>query len=103
MNQLASADFYQSESKKCGRCGMELHKSHGCCRDDVKVIKMEVDQKVASHVSFELPALDAIVQSPSDFIDASFAGPGAARHHHNHSPPLLSNQEIYLQNCVFRI
>ena len=82
---------------------MHTDKSHGCCRDEVKIIKMEVDQKAASDISFELPALEALVQTPSQFLIASFINAGEIRHYQNHSPPLLTEQDTYLQNCVFRI
>lgn len=82
---------------------MHIKKSHGCCRDEVKIIKMEVDQKVTSNMVFELPVLDVIDQSPSQFIVASFYNVNETRHFHNHSPPLLTEQDTYLQNCVFRI
>ena len=103
MNRLASTQLFATEVKVCGKCGMDTHKSNGCCRDEVKIIKMEVDQKVASHISFELPALEALVQTPSEFITASFINAGETRHYLNHSPPLLTEQDTYLQNCVFRI
>jgi hypothetical protein len=83
--------------------GMNIHKSKGCCRDEVKIIKMETDQKAASHIVFELPALDDLVYLPSQFITASFINVKETRHYQNHSPPLLTEQDTYLQNCVFRI
>jgi hypothetical protein len=103
MNRLASMQFFVSENKTCPKCGMHINKSHGCCRDEVKIIKMEVDQRAASHIVFELPALDAIDQVPSQFIVASFYNVSETGHHKNHSPPLLTEQDTYLQNCVFRI
>jgi hypothetical protein len=102
MDRLASTQFFASESKVCNKCGMHT-KANGCCHDEVKIIKMEVDQKAASYVLFELPALDAIGQVPSEFIAASFINAGETRHHQNYSPPLLTEQDTYLQNSVFRI
>jgi hypothetical protein len=103
MNRLASLQFFVTENKTCPKCGMHIKKSHGCCRDEVKIIKMKVDQKAASNIVFELPALDVIDQVPSLFITASFYNVNETRHNHNHSPPLLTEQDTYLQNCVFRI
>lgn len=103
MNRLASTELFATETKVCGLCGMNIHQSKGCCRDEVKIIKMEVDQKAASAIAFELPAPDALVQVPSAFIIASFTNVAAIRHFQNHSPPLLTEQDTYLQNCVFRI
>ena len=103
MNRLASMQLFVSETKTCGKCGMHTDQPNGCCRDKVKIIKMEVDQKVTESVSFELPALDALPQVPSQFIVASFINVEETRHYRNHSPPLLMAQDVYLQNCVFRI
>lgn len=103
MDRLASTEFFGAAVKVCGKCGMNMHKSKGCCRDEVKIIKMEVDQKAASHISFDLPALDAMVCLPSQFITTSFINVKETRHYHNHSPPLLTEQDTYLKNSVFRI
>jgi hypothetical protein len=103
MDRLASMQLFVSETRVCGKCGMHTDNSNGCCRDEVKIIKMEVDQKVAGSVSFELPELVALIQVPSQFIVASFFNVGETRHYRNHSPPLLTEQDTYLQNCVFRI
>jgi hypothetical protein len=103
MDRLASLQFFVSENKTCPKCGMHITKSHGCCRDEVKIIKMEVDQKATSNIVFELPALDVIGQEPSQFIIASFYNGSITKHYQNHSPPLLTGQDTYLQNRVFRI
>jgi hypothetical protein len=103
MNRLASAKLFAPESKKCGRCGMNMHKSHGCCRDEVKIVKMEDDQKVAAAIDFELPPMAALYHVPSEFIAALFCNGPLRQHYPDHSPPLPTGQDTYLQNCVFRI
>ena len=102
MNRLASMQWFVVENTTCPTCGMHIQKSHGCCRDEVKIVKMEVDQKTTSNVSFELPALDIIDHVPSQFIVACSYNINETRHYNNHSPPLLT-EDTYLQNCVFRI
>lgn len=103
MDRLASTALFAKKVTTCGKCGMNIHTSKGCCRDEVKIIKMETDQKAAYSILFELPALDAQVCLPSAFIAASFINVKETRHYQNHSPPLLTEQDTYLQNCVFRI
>ena len=103
MNKLASTEFFGSEKKNCDKCGMHIDESHGCCRDEVKIVKMENDQKVTADFSFELPSLAALVVKPSDFIATSFYNTSEERQFINHLPPLLSEQDTYLQNSVFRI
>jgi hypothetical protein len=102
MDRLASTSFFGTEKKKCGQCGMDIHQSNGCCRDEVLVIKMNNDQD--SHaIAFENTVPATLQFTPSVFIVASFQHTEVQRHFHNHSPPLLSGQDIYLQHNVFRI
>lgn len=82
---------------------MHTEDSNGCCRDEVKIVKMEDDQKLTASLTFEIPASDAQVRVPSQFIIAPFYNIPATKHFLNHSPPLLSAQDTYLQNGVFRI
>jgi hypothetical protein len=103
MDRLASTKLFAAESKICDQCGMHNKKSHGCCRDEVKIIQLKVDQKVASDISFELPASDAGAHLPSLFISTSFINAPETEHNKSHPPPLITGQDIYLQNCVFRI
>jgi hypothetical protein len=103
MNQLASTQFFVTENKSCPKCGMHINKSHGCCHDKVAIIKMEVDQKATSNIVFELPTLQHADHLYSEFFVASYNNVDEVRHFQNHSPPLLSDQDTYLQNCVFRI
>ena len=103
MNRLASTELFVLEGKKCEQCGMDIHKSHGCCHDEVKVVKMDSDQKVTAAVTMELPSQDVLFQLPSDFIAASFYNASLQKHNQDHSPPLLTEQDTYLHNRVFRI
>lgn len=103
MDRLASTSFFGSEKKKCGQCGMDIHQSNGCCRDEVLVIKMNNDQDSHAMATIENAVPAAISLSPSVFITATFQNIDVKRHFHNHSPPLLSGQDLYLQHNVFRI
>jgi hypothetical protein len=103
MNRLASVHLFQTSTDVCARCGMDTHESNGCCRDEVKVVKLEQDQNKTTIATFDLPSLEPIVLIPSEFIAASFYNIDEQRHFHNHSPPLLSAQDTYLQINVFRI
>ena len=103
MNRFASADLFVVERKECPKCGMHIDESHGCCRDEVQLVKIDDDQKVNQLANYDFAALTALVQKPSEFITTSFYNADSKRHYHNHSPPLLSAQDTYLQNNVFRI
>ena len=71
MNRLASVHLFETAVDVCGRCGMDTHESGGCCRDEVKVVKLEQDQNKTTIASYDIPTLVAIVSIPSDFIVAS--------------------------------
>jgi hypothetical protein len=103
MKRLVSTTIFGGKKNVCGRCGMKMHRSGGCCHDEVKVVKLQQDQNKFTANSYEIPALQQLVIVPSDFIVASFYNDGGQRHFHNHSPPLLSAQDTYKQINVFRI
>jgi len=103
MKRLASTQLFATQKKFCGKCGMHTKRSNGCCHDEVKVVKLVQDQNTISGFTYDLPSIDATVNIPSEFIAASFYNINEQRHFHNHSPPLLSAQDTYLQINVFRI
>ena len=103
MKRLASVKFYSSETEVCSRCGMEMHELFGCCHDEVEVYKLDADQNKSDVFVFTagLPVLEA--STPSKFLATPYINVEVSHHFHNHSPPLLSEQDTYLQNGVFRI
>ena len=102
MGRIQSVDFYASEKEYCSKCGMHSSEAKGCCKNEVKIIKLQSDQNKAS-VSYSIRNLDAPNNLPSDFIVISFYNSDLKKDFNNHSPPLLNGQDTYLQNCVFRI
>jgi hypothetical protein len=103
MNKLASVKFFQHETKVCGQCGMETHEAGGCCHDEVQVVKMDDDQNKNSPQVYFLQVPEPVATITSDFMVASFTNSVTGNHFQNHSPPLLSEQDTYLQNRIFRI
>ncbi len=88
---------------ECGICGMDKTKSHGCCHDEIKLVKLQDDQNKTAQVAFDFSNVQSIAVLPSIFISASFYDVDEINHHIDHSPPLLSQQDIQIKNCVFRI
>ena len=103
MNRLASTQLFAAAKPVCGKCGMHTKSSNGRCHDEVKVVKLQQDQNTISGFVYDLPAIDATITIPSEFLSASSYNINEQRHFHNHSPPLLSEQDTYLQINVFRI
>lgn len=102
MKRLVAVHLFDA-SAICGKCGMDTFDSDGCCRGEVKVVKLQQDQNTPSFSSGDISYIEEVVSVPSQFINTSFQNIGVQHHFHNHSPPSLSEQDTYLQNNVFRI
>lgn len=101
MNKKVSVDLGYSVKDDCGKCGMNIEKSGGCCKDDVRVVKMQTDHNPAKIVtpdfSLHLPPA-AFSGDPDAFLFSSTANAYPLPH----GPP-LNGQDTYLRNCVFRL
>lgn len=102
MNQLDTVTVGAADMEKCGKCGMHTEDSDGCCREEVKVVKLQQDQQVAkllmpslSLAPIELPLSLHLALPFQNFVQAQVL--------HQPDPPLRSSQPVYLSNCVFRI
>ncbi|MCY7310723.1 MAG: hypothetical protein LH619_08090, partial [Chitinophagaceae bacterium] len=93
MKRLVSVHLFDTSRDVCGRCGMENRESKGCCSDELKVVKLEQDQNKVAFATIEIPSLEPVASVPSGFIVAPFVNIFEQRHFHNHSPPLLSEQD----------
>lgn len=102
MNQLDAVQVGAANSEKCGKCGMHTEDSDGCCREEVKVIKLEQDQQLAKLL---MPSLTLVpVELPlSQHLALPFQNFVQARVLHFPDPPLRSSQPVYLSNRVFLI
>jgi hypothetical protein len=103
MNRLASVHFFETKSDKCSLCGMDTHQSRGCCKDELTVVKLVQDQNKIPVTIFEFQAPPSLPVVLSSFMATASYNVDEQRHFHNHSPPLLSAQDTYLQINVFRI
>lgn len=103
MNQPASIHLFDKGSDICNKCGMETHGSNGCCRDEITIVKLTQDQNKVQAVAFELAKLQTSVVLTSTYLVLPFYNANEKRYFLNHLPPLLSEQDTYLQQNVFRI
>jgi hypothetical protein len=101
MGKLSSVELGYTGKTECGKCGMNLEKSHGCCKDDVKLVKMQVDHNFAKTVT---PDFSLALASANTFGDFSVSLQSSANVDHPlaHGPP-LNKQDTYLRNRVFRL
>lgn len=101
MNKVDYVEFGDRRSEDCSKCGMHIKKSDGCCKDDVRVMKMKGDQAFAKVTPVDFSLLPIVLATNeihfTPFRNFSFLNYPVA-----HGPP-LSGQDIYLHNCVFRL
>jgi hypothetical protein len=86
---------------KCSKCGME--KDGGCCKDENKFVKNNIDQKVAES-SIQLIEM-AAVTTPAAFIYTSehYFSSSIQEYPRNNAPPRNNGVGIYILNSVFRL
>jgi methionyl-tRNA synthetase len=99
MDRFDSAEIGFSKTDKCLKCGM--HKKAGCCKDDVKVVKLQTFHVTPKTVTayLDIPAVQTIT---TEFLLSPFQNYRQSVVSISHSPP-LDEQETYLKNRVFRI
>lgn len=102
MNKFDSVKVGAPESEKCGKCGMHTEDSEGCCRDEVKVVKLQQDEQLAKLLmpSLTLPPVELPL---SKHLALPFQNYVQAYLLEEPDPPLRKSQPVYLSNCVFRI
>jgi hypothetical protein len=101
MDSFDSLQLGAKKSDYCGICGMHKTNGNECCKDEVKIFKIQDDQQTSA-ISFKFSAPDAIITELPVWNEVSFINSTHQLFLNNHSPP-LSKQDTYLQNCVFRI
>ncbi|NTS42263.1 hypothetical protein HRG84_15280 [Flavisolibacter sp. BT320] len=101
MDRLNGMEWGESDTKECGKCGMPTTDSDGCCKDEVKVVKLDVDHTYAKQLtadfSLHLPAVITV-----NYLFTTPVFQLATEEPVAHGPP-LSKQDTYLHNRVFRI
>lgn len=99
MDRLDSAEIGNTQNNRCPKCGM--HKDGGCCRDDVRMVKLQTFHVKASSADPVLPS-PAAQTVPTNFLLAPFENVPSSSLPVFHGPP-PDGQETYIQNRVFRI
>jgi len=101
MDRYDSYSLYKEASDGCPKCHMHTG-GRGCCHDEVKIVKLQDDHQT-SQFSFDFKNFHPGITTISEFLSAILIGQEISFHKTDHSPPLLSQPDIYIQNCVFRI
>jgi hypothetical protein len=102
MDEQQSVEWGAVKKEMCGKCGMAKQENDGgCCRDEIKVVKLQQDTQLAKMLlpSFEL-ALPVVLLS--EYVSLPFYNFTETNTLVAHSPP-LHQVDRYVANCVFRI
>jgi hypothetical protein len=105
MGELAGWSLGMDESRTCSSCGMEKssEKSNGCCNDEVRFLKNDVDQKITeSPIQTPATGYDAVAIIPQEGSDLSYFSLADAPAT-GHAKLRCSRIPIHVRNCVFRI
>lgn len=88
------------EGSKCKNCGME--KDGGCCKDENKFVKNNLDQSATGAIQL---LLAAATDTSVSFInvDENYSFSLISEHPACHAPPIKTGVDILVRNCVFRI
>lgn len=100
MGTVKSIDFKISTSSMCKGCGMKNRT--GCCHDDLKIIKLTLDQQLTK---LDTWFFDGIPEYVPHHISLALAGQSAENFSRTyyHSPPDIRSRGIYLFDRVLRI
>lgn len=101
MDRFDSLQLGANKSDYCGVCGMHKSEGNECCKDEVKILKIQDDQQTSA-ISFKFTSPEVVVADLPVWNETSLIRSTHQLYLHTHSPP-LSKQDAYLQNCVFRI
>ena len=101
MDKFIDWSLLKGDGDKCDKCGME--KDEGCCKDENKFVKNNIDQKVVES-SIQLIQMAAVAM-PAAFIytpECHFSSI-IQENLQSHAPPRNNGVGIYILNSVFRL
>jgi hypothetical protein len=100
MGNLSSVEYGLGDTETCGTCGMKEKK--GCCHTEYKFLKLKDEHQLAKAL-VEFGQAPQLVLHHSDFGIHAAIDKNTLLELRYHSPPDQRENQVYLQNCVFRI
>ena len=101
MGKMSSAKLQAWTASSCG-CGKKMESKKGCCKTELKVVKIEDAQK-ATYADLAIQAPVTLLVTELCLLQTPFYNAQSVIVPKEHSPPITYGQETYLRNCVFRI
>ena len=105
MNKFISFNFTETENKTCGKCGMkESATKKGCCKDEVKQLKIDNDHQKSTDASFIKIFQVTTIKYSSSLLEFNAVVFNLNVNAINYSPPLLpSIQKRTILYCTYMI
>ncbi len=100
MNKFADWSLFGEKKDKCAKCGMT---NNGCCKDEIKQIKLSLDQQKAEYLQNVKFNLVTILRSPFSFPAKKFISIIKQSEAYLHSPPLILQKDLQAFYSVFLI
>jgi hypothetical protein len=101
MDKLVNWSLWNSDGDKCDKCGMK--KDGGCCKDENKFVKNNVDQKIAES-AVQLTNTAAVATPAALIYPSKHYFPSLIQEYpKSNAPPRSNGVGIYILNSVFRI
>ena len=100
MNKFADWSLFGKKKDKCAKCGMD---NNGCCKDEIKQIKLSLDQQKAEYVQNVKFNVVTILKSPFTFPAKKFNSINKQILAYLHSPPLILKKDLQAFYSVFLI
>ena len=101
MDKLINWSLLNSDGDKCDKCGMK--KDGGCCKDEHKFVKNNIDQKVAESAIQLLQMATVATQTALIYPSEHYFSSLIQEYPISHAPPRSNGVGIYILNSVFRI
>jgi hypothetical protein len=86
---------------KCNKCGME--KDGGCCKDENKFVKNNIDQKVAESAIQLIQMATVATPTALIYLPERYFSSLIQEYSINQAPPRNNGIGIYILNSVFRL
>jgi hypothetical protein len=99
MGKLSSMGLIHHDSKTCGNCGMD---NNGCCKDEIKVVKIQDNQDLGAGFP-SIAKAEAVPPVHSFIADLTLSAQRSTKPVRSHSPPPAPGPSRQSLLCTFRI
>ena len=92
-----------SSTHKCSTCGMEKKQKDHCCKDEIKFVKNDNDQKTAESAFNFMRSLSATIETPFCELTSPKISSVTEKNPVSNASPRSLDKAIYIRNCAFLI